>query len=234
MQERLMNINALPLVLSRPAAEQILTALRLAILEIRLEPGDLISESEIARSFGASRTPVREAFSRLREEGLVITLPSRGTYVSKLSEPEIRGAQFIREVLELAVVTRLSEKGLSSEHRQCIEGILDAQKNALKKNDFAAFIAADETFHVALSRATGISRLEVQLDRERAVLNRVRRMLSQNDNAYISKLYAEHCVVYNAIIARDTDKATDEMRKHLQRVLTTLSGLRAQHQEYFE
>lgn len=233
MQEKSMNMSAMPLDLSRPAAEQILAALRSAILENRLEPGILISESEVARSFGASRTPVREAFTRLREDGLVITLPSRGTYVSKLSETEIRGAQFIREALELAVVTRLCETGLPNQHRMLIEKILNAQKNALESDDSAMFKLEDDKLHIALARAAEIGRLEAQLIREKAVLNRLR-VLSLNDHAHLTGLYSEHCAVYEAIIARDANSATELMRQHLQRVLTTLSDLHKEHDEYFE
>ena len=66
---------------SRPANEQIAAAVKSAILSMRLVPGQMISENEIGQMFGASRTPVREAFAQLREESLIVTWPSRGTFV---------------------------------------------------------------------------------------------------------------------------------------------------------
>ena len=113
--------------LSRPAAEQIASALKSAVLNMQIAPGAMISENEVGQLFGASRTPVREAFAQLRDDGLVVTWPSRGTYVSKLSEHQIRGAQFLREALEVAVVDRL-----------CSEGISDRALAALEDNRIGA------------------------------------------------------------------------------------------------
>ncbi|HCD85383.1 MAG TPA: GntR family transcriptional regulator, partial [Agrobacterium sp.] len=90
-----------PLDLNRPAVDQIYAALKGAILARQLAPGQAVSENDIGQLFNSSRTPVREALSRLRDDGLIVTLPSRGTYVSKLSEQQIRSAQFIREALEV-------------------------------------------------------------------------------------------------------------------------------------
>ena len=86
-----------PLDMSRPEAEQIASALKTAILNMQIAPGAMISENEVGQVFGASRTPVREAFAQLRDDGLILTWPSRGNYVSRLSENQIRGAQFLRE-----------------------------------------------------------------------------------------------------------------------------------------
>src|SRR6478609_3261334 len=84
---------------NRPVVDQIYSALKSAILSRELFPGQAVSENEIGQSFNSSRTPVREALSRLRDDGLIVTLPSRGTYVSRLSDKNIRSAQFIREAL---------------------------------------------------------------------------------------------------------------------------------------
>jgi hypothetical protein len=64
-----------------------------------------LSEAETGARFGASRTPVREAMTFLRDEGLIETIPSRGNFVTFLSESDIRSAQFIREALEVAAAT---------------------------------------------------------------------------------------------------------------------------------
>ena len=101
-----------PLDLTRPAADQIFAAVKSAIMDTSLHPGRMISENEVGALFGASRTPVREAFTHLREEGLILTRPSRGTYVSRISEQQVRGAQFLREALEVAVVERLCTQSL--------------------------------------------------------------------------------------------------------------------------
>lgn len=144
-----------PLNMARPAAEQICSALRAAILNMQIRHGALISENEVGQVFGASRTPVREAFAQLREDGLIMTWPSRGTYVSKLSEQQIIGAQFLREALESAVVERLCTQGLSQDSREKILAVLESQRIAVAAGEKLEFQQLDDRFHLLLAEATG-------------------------------------------------------------------------------
>jgi len=137
--------------LNRPVVDQIYSALKSAILSRELFPGQAVSENEIGQSFNSSRTPVREALSRLRDDGLIVTLPSRGTYVSRLSEKNIRSAQFIREALEVAAVCRLCQIGLTAEAEQEIEHALNGQRAAMRNGDRKAFRVHDDQFHSARS-----------------------------------------------------------------------------------
>src|SRR4051794_27041342 len=79
---------------------QVYTIIREAIVSLRLLPGQALSENELATQYGVSRTPVREALIRLAGDGLVEVVPQLGTFVSRISELDVREAQFIREVLE--------------------------------------------------------------------------------------------------------------------------------------
>ncbi len=68
---------------------------RAAILDVRIVPGTVIVEADVARRFGSSRTPVREGLLRLADEGLVDVRPQRGTYVARLALPRIAEALFV-------------------------------------------------------------------------------------------------------------------------------------------
>jgi DNA-binding GntR family transcriptional regulator len=219
--------------LNRPVVDQIYSALKSAILSRELFPGQAVSENEIGQSFNSSRTPVREALSRLRDDGLIVTLPSRGTYVSKLSEKHIRSAQFIREALEVAAARRLCQTGISAEADQEILHALDGQRAAMALGDKKAFRVHDDQFHSALAAATGLERLENLLIREKAGLDRLR-ALAITDEAHMARLLTEHEAVYNAIKAREEESAVDYLRQHLRRVLGILSQIFDAHQEYFE
>jgi DNA-binding GntR family transcriptional regulator len=96
----------------QPTAERIHTAMKAAILSLALPPGTRLSEAETGARFGASRTPVREAMTWLRDEGLIVTQPSRGNFVTAFSEEGIRSAQFIREALEMAAILRICERAV--------------------------------------------------------------------------------------------------------------------------
>src|SRR5262249_9041063 len=74
------------------------------ILSVELIPGTNISEKEISVQMGVSRTPVRESFVRLSQEGLLDIYPQRGTVVSLIDLELVEEARFMREQLECAVV----------------------------------------------------------------------------------------------------------------------------------
>jgi len=222
-----------PLDLTRPAADQIFAAVKSAIMDTSLHPGRMISENEVGALFGASRTPVREAFTHLREEGLILTRPSRGTYVSRISEQQVRGAQFLREALEVAVVERLCTQGLPDTAAAEITECLTRQETALHAGDKAAFQMQDDRFHTILADATGYDRAATLLTREKAVLDRLR-VLSLNDADQMTMLLAEHRGIFDAVRAGYTGQAMDRMRRHLRRILDTLSTLVDENQDYFE
>jgi DNA-binding GntR family transcriptional regulator len=90
-------------------AVQVHCHLRQLILRLNLKPGEVLSENELSLKLGVSRTPVREAFIRLSEEGLVDIFPQRGTIVAPIRMSEIKEAQFLREILETAIVRRAAE-----------------------------------------------------------------------------------------------------------------------------
>lgn len=222
-----------PLDLSRPVSGQIFHALKTAILKTTLPPGCLVSETEIAQLFGASRTPVREAFTQLRSDGLIETRPSRGNYVTKLSEDRIRDAQFIREALEIGVVRQLCAQGVPDAAGRYLDVSLKIQSRAIQDGDILAFQAEDDRFHVLLASATGRGRMATLLIREKAVLDRLR-VLSLGHADRMEELLAEHRAITTAIRAGDLASANRAMRAHLRAVLNDLSHLQVENAEFFQ
>jgi len=217
---------------SRPAAEQISSSLKAAILDMDLAPGHMISESDIAQLFGASRTPVRESFTWLREQGLIETYPSRGSYVSKLSIPELKGAQFVRESLEVSVAELLCDRGLPDETVEEIEENLESQKSLVKAGNGKEFHLFDDTFHLVLANAVGHARTSQIIQREKTNLDRLR-VLELHSPEHLQTLLTDHLDIFNAIRQGDEAEARQSVRKHLRRVLGTLSDLFVEHHEYF-
>lgn len=230
---RPVDVDVPPLDLSRPANDQIAAALKAAILSMRLSPGQMISEKEIGQLFGASRTPVREAFAMLREENLIVTRPSRGTFVTRLSEHQITSAQFLRESIEVAVIERLCDQGLSEAARAELHDNLENQRRAVGEGDKTAFQILDDQFHLALARATGLARIQRALVREKLVLDRLR-VFSLDNTDNMDRLYKEHDLVYNAVQARNLKDATRQLRDHLRLVLGTLSDAIAADRAFFD
>ncbi|MFV0384765.1 GntR family transcriptional regulator, partial [Paracoccus sp. (in: a-proteobacteria)] len=97
--------HALDLTVS--TAPQVYEYLRRAVLCGALTPGDRLSETGIARQFGVSRQPVREAFIRLTADGLAEVRPQRGTYITRISISAVLSARLIREAVESDLVRML-------------------------------------------------------------------------------------------------------------------------------
>lgn len=221
------------LSLERSTAEQIYDALKSAILAMQLPPGCLVSEQDIGVRFGASRTPVREAFQRLRAEGLIVTWPSRGNFVSKLSEHRTREAQYIREALELANVRHVCKVGLSTETADALHETLAAQELAIAAGDDPGFQEQDDLFHVLIARASGHPRTEHLLLQEKSALDRLR-VFSLNEAQHTTRLLGEHRAVLAAILRQDSAEAEEAMRHHLRSILDLLSGLITEHHDMFD
>ncbi|MCV6825122.1 MULTISPECIES: GntR family transcriptional regulator [Halocynthiibacter] len=215
------------------AGGQIYGLLRRHIQSMQLAPGASISESEVASMLGASRTPVREAFQKLREEGLIKTLPSRGSFVAKLSRERIHEAQFLREAIEVAVVQKLATKGISSQVIAALEGNLQQQKIAAENEDFQGFHALDDEFHGLLAKATDLMRVEAALDREKAHLDRLRG-ISLRVDGHPTVLFSEHQAIFKAVVAGESDRASQLVREHCQSIFKALDALHNQHRDYFD
>src|SRR5690606_26547566 len=104
------------------------------------------SEKDIAARFGVSRQPVREAFIKLSEAGLVEIRPSRGTYVMKISVREVANARFVREAIECDIA-RDAAWLATPVHIAALQALLAAQRDAAERNDYWLFNEHDEAFH---------------------------------------------------------------------------------------
>lgn len=207
--------------------------LRTEILTLTLAPGTRLSEVETGARFGASRTPVRDAMTRLRDEGLVVTQPSRGNFVTPLSEASIRSAHFIRMALETAAVAHVARTGLSATDDARLSVALIRQKAALSVPDSGAFHAADNAFHDAIADATGHPRLGTLLGREKTALDRLR-AIGPTDPDHLRLLFRDNKRIRKALRKQDEAQAIAALIKHLDRALEPLADLKAEHGDYFQ
>ena len=225
--------NLSPVDPSRPAGPQVFACLKTAILTMTFAPGQPLSEPEIGAALGVSRTPVREAFARLRAINLVTTLPSRGSYVTKLDQAKIREAQYLREALELANVHYLIAHGVPAVAAAALRDNLAQQENAVATRADSQFHLLDDAFHLMLAEATGFARAAVVLGHEKAQLDRLR-MLSLHDARRSAFLLGQHQQLFDAIMVGDLHAALAVAKPHLDSILSVLHGLAADHADFFE
>ena len=136
--------------------------LRDAIVSGRYSPGDRLNESQIAREFGVSRIPVREALMQLQEHGLVMNHERRGMFVTRLSEEDVQRINSLRVVLE-AEALKLCRLKISKRDAQRLTDIMERMEAWTERTEMDA-AALDLEFHRTLWEAAGNPYLTKTLD----------------------------------------------------------------------
>jgi DNA-binding GntR family transcriptional regulator len=220
------------LKLADPIVPQVIQLLRQAIIEMQLKPGQALSENDIARHYGVSRQPVREAFIKLREVGLLQILPSRGTYVVKISVREVLNARFVREAVECAIV-RSAAKLIDDAGCARLDALIAEQKRAATAGDYRGFSVLDEAFHREIANIIECDYAVRVVESARAQTDRVR-FLSLPGATSLDILIEQHQVIADALAAHDTASAEAGMRQHLREILSALPSLARLHPDIFD
>jgi GntR family transcriptional regulator, rspAB operon transcriptional repressor len=219
-------------VLGTSARDQAYAALRRAIVGAELEPGRRLSENQLAELIGVSRTPVRDALARLRDERLVAIVPQLGTFVTFIDEEAVADAHFVREALEVGAV-RIAARDARPEQTHALRANLALQERAVAGDDAEAFARLDDELHRLLCDMSGREVAWRLSERTRGQLDRVR-LLSLPEAGYRGQMLAEHRAVVAAVSENDPAAAERELRHHLRMVLSQLPAIREAHPEYFQ
>ena len=198
---------------------------------MQLEPGQLISETALATHFGVSRTPVREALIKLANLGFVDVRPQRGTYVSRLSKEAILEARFIREALEISVVSYLAEHAKPQLFSQA-EAIIQKQEAAAAIDDALLFQSLDDDFHQLLANHTGYARVSNMIEQEKAHMDRVRNLSLHMAGQY-RRVIEQHRVIVDTMRSGNRQAVIAAMAVHLREVYKVLDRLPIDHPEFF-
>ncbi|GAA2279067.1 GntR family transcriptional regulator [Nonomuraea roseoviolacea subsp. roseoviolacea] len=150
-------------------------AIRDAIVDGTLAPGERLSDGDLVEWLGVSRTPVREALARLEQAGLVRTKPGRYTIVSPLDVRAARAARSVTSAMhELAV--REALPGLSAAELDAMRAANERFADALRRDDVEAAIAADDDFHGVLVTASANAAIRSVLEQFTPMLRRLERL----------------------------------------------------------
>jgi DNA-binding GntR family transcriptional regulator len=147
-------------------------ALRQAILDGTLAPGERLRDTELCAWLGLSKTPVREALARLEEDGLVETAPQRYTRVAPLDRDEARDAFELVAAIH-ALAARLATPRMGRAELERARAANRRFAAALEQRDVDAALAADDEFHGVFLDAAGNREIPRALDR---LLPRLRRL----------------------------------------------------------
>src|SRR5258705_459678 len=213
-------------------ADQVYHTLRSSIVTMRLTPATALSEQDIADRLKVSRQPVREAFIKLSEIGMVRVLPQRGTFVVKISTKAVTDARFVREAVECAIARRACE-GLGKPAIEALRAIIADQRKAARAGAAEQFFALDEAFHRGLANAAECAYAWKVIEEAKAQMDRVR-FLSIPDATPVDRLIVQHQAILDAIAAGRGAAAEQAMKDHLREILKSLPRLARAFPEMFE
>lgn len=200
--------------------EQVYRYLRDAIVKGELKPGERLVEQVIAEELGLSKTPVREAITRLEREGLVTTLPQRRSEVRRLSEKDVEDLMELRALLEAFAAKKAAER-CDEESLAELEGCLAAMEEALADGDLERYKSEDLAFHELILEKAGSQLLAQVLARIRNQISLVMSTSVQVPGRPQASL-AEHRAILQAIQARCGEETEDLTRAHLEATAETI------------
>jgi DNA-binding GntR family transcriptional regulator len=189
------------------------------VAEFRLVPGDRFTEQSVCERLGVSRTPVRQALTRLQQEGYVEVMYRSGWRVLPFDFDKFEQLYDLRMVLESTAAHRLCEDGLvaaNTKNRALLDGLfaLWLVPVAQRCTDAVQVSQWDEAFHCTLVEAAGNSEL-ARVHRDVTDRIRIIRRLDFTKQARIDATYDEHGKILKAIRAKRGDQAAMLLRAHI-------------------
>lgn len=195
-------------------ADQVYQELKARMHDFRLVPGDRFSELEIGRLLSVSRTPVREALFRLRNEGLLEVESKSGWFVKPIDFARLDQLYDLRIILEQASIDRLASCNAPSQELETLKAVWLVPA-AERLTDAREVGALDEQFHSTLVQATGNEELaRVHWDVTERI--RVVRRLDFTRPDRIEATYAEHAKILRQIIQRKAEPARLLLKAHIE------------------
>lgn len=199
---------------NRTLWQQVRERLREDILTGELAPGVVLSEVALARSFGVSRGPVREALGRLASEGLVTITPRRGAIVTELNRDEFVEAYQVREALETFAI-RLAVPRLDESDLDRLRVLHEEMVEHTRRGEVNAYFEANAAFHEVFVAVSGNQKLH---EMYRLLMDQMGRYLARSLllRGSLEKAIAEHSAILEAVEARDVDRAARLLADHIE------------------
>jgi len=202
---------------NKPIREQVFIKIRFMILNYELKPGDKIYESEISRELGVSRTPVREAFHRLEEEGLLTIYPRRYCLVNGITIDSIHEINLIRANLE-PLTAKIAAEKLTEEELNNLEDILDMSKKAYDNDDIETMVNLNDDFHNVIIHSAKLPRITKLLENLQDYYMIFRYSYMRKKDLALRTL-EEHSDIIEALKSRDKEYVEEVYKKHVNGIL---------------
>ena len=193
--------------------DEIADVVRERILKGEYEIGEKIKENQIASELKVSRTPIREAFKLLENEGLIDYIPNRGCFAKGFTKQDVDDIYAVREALEELAV-RWSVARITEQELVALEEQVDLMEFYTKKKDKKKVLELNTSFHEVIY-ASARSRFLAQVLRSyKEYIEKTRKSIFY-EQSYLEGILSEHRAIFEAIKDRDEERAVEAISKHL-------------------
>ncbi len=201
------------------------------IVSLDLQPGSSISENELAKELGVSRTPIREAIIDLNNALIVEIYPQRGSYISLIDPDLVEESRFLREVLDTAVIELACDVATEADLAKLEENV-KLQEFYLDNFVPDKIMELDNEFHKMIFTMTKKERIYAMKNTMMLHYDRVRTLtlVAVKD----IKIVNDHRLMLEAIKNKDAASAVELAKKHLNRYQIQEEEIRKQYPTYFK
>ncbi|MDX2437453.1 MAG: GntR family transcriptional regulator [Acidobacteriota bacterium] len=197
----------------RTVAEDVYRGLKRDIIMLRHRPGASLTETELAGLYGSSRVPVREACSRLQQEGLLTSLPYKGYFVNQISLKEIGDSFDLRDVLETHAI-ELAARRATPDERERLTTLAATEYTYHDWASYADFLDRNFDFHIQLAALSRNDRLVAVL---RDLLSTMQRyfFLGLDLGDFATEMRTEHEELVQLLQPEKAEEAADCLRQQI-------------------
>ena len=195
--------------------DEIAAIVRDRILKGEYEIGEKIKENQIATELRVSRTPIREAFKLLENEGLIDYIPNRGCFAKGFTKQDVDDIYAVRAALEMLAVERAVER-ITDAEVAALEEEWELMEFYVRKKDSQKVLELNTAFHDIIYASTR-SRFMAQVLRSyKGYIDKTRKSVFY-DEAYLEAILNEHGEILDAIKRKDKEKAISAVSRHLEK-----------------
>jgi len=205
-----------------PFRDQIYEKLRNKIIFRGWGSGTILSEGELAKSFGISRTPIREAIRRLESEGLIRVIPKKGILIPKIQKKDVEEIFELREIIYSYAIKKAVENVTPRDIGR-LEKIVKRAEMYIKGNNNASLVHLSMQFHELILGLAGNKRfLEIDRILKAHIIRNSSELFDANERKRIG--WEGHKEIVAAIKKRNKKLACEKMREHFEKGKELLLG----------
>ena len=197
----------------------VVAEIRGAIISGKIKPGEKIIEAKLSREMNISRYPIREAFRYLEKEGLVVTIPYKGTFVVKLTVEDIEEIFALRMAVENLAIEQIIKKN----NNEIINKLSEILDDMQKQKSIKGHVSKDLEFHKTICELTGNKRL---LNVWENLEDQLSLCISMDKQFLICPAEKEnieaHLLIFDSIRQKNVTMAQEIYKKHLEEGLNNI------------